>query len=413
MIPAGPTRGRRSGAAAVALTLSAGLLMGADAPTGGERGVHAFVLTNLWYAHPGGAHSCPVLSDGGVESFYKSLSPEEQAKYATPDRRQALQALMAQRLGFRVTWVRRAKLPPGVSADTPLSPEQVREIAALNGFPKDRGRLAFQNRTIAYSSCTNPEDFPALAKGFRTYDGPVAAGIDLDGKASREDFAGPDGKKGVDNQLWRAIGCVKVFGEQADEMVAKNTTMSLLAPTVIELRGVDDLRNDPEVTVNVYASSDPVARDARGQPLKGASFSVIGERRLQATTRGRIQDGVLTTEPVDLRLNYKEQIIDSPREIRGARLRIEMKPDGAIEGSIFGYYTLASFWDSVEQMTEAGVDANGISCPALRRTVERLADGYKDPRTHRFTAISSAMNFVGVRAFAVKAGERQVAERGS
>jgi hypothetical protein len=114
---------------------------------------------------------------------------------------------------------------------------------------------------------------------------------------------------------------------------------------------------------------------------------------------------VLETDPVDLRLNYKEQIIDAPREIRGARLRATLKPDGSIEGGFYGYYTVASFYDSIEQMTQNGANLTGVSCPGVLQAIDRLADGYRDPKSGRFTAISSAYHFFGVRAF-VLPGER-------
>jgi hypothetical protein len=177
--------------------------------------------------------------------------------------------------------------------------------------------------------------------------------------------------------------------------------MSARAPTLIEIRDLDDLRNDPAVTVRVVAGADPVTRDGKGDALSRASFHFDPDPRLQATTRGKVVDGVLWTEPVDLRLNYKEQIIDAPREFRGARIRAVLKPDGSVEGSIYGYYTLASYWSSIEQMTQNGANLTGVSCPAVRQAIDRLADGYFDPRSRRYTAISSAYDFVGVRAFIV------------
>ena len=397
---------RKFAASATIIALS-GLLVAADAPTGGEPNVRAFVLSNIYVANPSDAGGCPAMADGGLEAFLKSLPPEEQAKYGTPDKRPELEMLMGQRLGFRRTPARHTngkypgKLPASLKPGDVATPEQALEIGALNGFPKGKGRLAFQNFVVAYDSCTNPEDFPMLAKGFVTYSGATAVGMNLDGKVSKEDFTGADGTKGVDNQLWRAVGCIKPFREGGDYKIAKKTFMSARAPTVIELRGVDDVRNDTDVTVNVYATADPVVRDARGEALAGASFVVDPDPRLRATARGRIVNGVLTTDPVDLVLNYKEQIVDAPRIIRGARIRAELKADGSIEGSIFGYYTLASYWNSIEQMTQNGANLSQLSCPGVRQAIDRLADGYRDPRTGKYTAISSAYNFFGVHAFVI------------
>jgi hypothetical protein len=407
---------RRS--AAAALTAAAGLLLAADSPTGGEPGVHAFVLSNIYIASSGDVGACPVMADGGLETFFRMLPPQEQAKYAKPGapteieqaKRGELEQAMNRHFGFRRVAIRgggpggrmtTAVLPAGFDPEKVPTPEDALRIGALSGFPKGRGRLAFSNLTVAYSACTNPEDFPSLAEGFRTYDGKVAPGIDLDGKTGKEDFTGLDGGKGVDNQLWRAVGCVKPFREYGEPEIARKTFISARAPTLIELRGVDDLGNDPEVTVHVYGSADPVVRDGRGEALARASFAPDPDRRLRSTTRGRIVNGVLTTDPVDLRLSYKEQIVDAPRVIRAARIRATFKPDGGIEGSFFGYYDIASYWRSIEQMTQNGANLTGVSCPGVKQAIERLADGYRDKRTGRFTAISSAYNFFGVRAFVV------------
>lgn len=402
----------KQGGVAASLVLVAGMSTAADAPTGARPDVHAFVLSNIWFASPGEPANALPLNDGGVEIFYKSLSPEEQAKYATSDKRQALEQEMARRLGFKIAAPGRSKTPAGIVPGAMLTPEQALEIGALNGFPKGRGKPTYQNRTAAYTSCTNPEDFPALAEGFRTYDGPVAMGMNLDGKVTREDFVGPNGEKGVDNQLWRAFGRVKVFRESGNEAIAKKSFMSMGAPTIVEISDVDDMRNDPQVTVKVYASSDAVTRDPRGQALQRVSYTIIPDRQLQSTTTGSIRDGVLMTEPVDLLLQYKEQIVDSPREIRAARIRAEIREDGSIEGELMGYYSLASIWDLIEQMTQAGANSNQISCPGLRRALDEVADGYMDPKTKKYTAISAAMKFVGVRAFAVMP-EQRTAELGS
>ena len=402
------------------------LLGAADAPTGGDPSIRAFVISNFFIATSGDAGTCPILADGGIETYFKMLPVAEQAKYARADdpheieqgKRGPLEAAMNEHFGFRRVAIKgvggggrmsEAVLPPDLAPGAVPTPEQALEIGRLNGFPPGRGRLAFSNLTVAYSSCTNPEDFPTLAKGFRTYEGPVAAGIDLDGKSGRHDFKGLDGGKSVDNQLWRAVGCVKAFRESSEPKIAKRLFISARAPTLIEVRGIDDPRNDPDVTVNVYAAADPVVRDGKGDALARASFHLDPDRTLRATTRGRIVDGVLTTDPIDLRFNYKEQIIDAPREFRGARIRAELKPDGSVEGSVYGYYTLASYWSSIEQMTQNGANLTGVSCPGVKQAIDRLADGYYDKRTRHYTAISSAYNFVGVRAFIV--GDREVATR--
>lgn len=388
----------------VVLAGGAGVLIAADAPTGGEPGVHAFVLGNIYLANGGPADSCAVEDEGDLERFRKMLPRAEQERFADPQKRFELERLMDKHYGFRRLLLRgkeasSAKLPPGLDPNAPLTLQTAATVAALNGFPEGKGRPAFSNREVVYSACSNPEDFAELGKKFRTYDGPVAAGMNLDGKVSKGDFAGPDGEAGIDNQLWRVSGCSWPFREGSNPDVAHKTLISALAPTLVELRGVNDLRNDDEVSVSVYAAKDALVKDGRGAILARATFTPESSPQLQATARGRIQNGVLTTEPFDVVLNYKEQIIDAPRHFRGARIRANLNPDGSIEGGLYGYYTVESYYNSIEQMTQNGANLSRLSCPGIRRAIDRLADGYRDPRTGRYTAISSAYSFFGVRAY--------------
>ena len=396
--------GERPAKAYVILPLIAASLIGADAPTGGETGVHAFVLSNIYIAQGGEKDSCPVPDIGDLDRFYAMLPPAEQAKYAGKEKRQELEKRMDEYFKFRRIHIRgdRASsviFPPGYDPKAEPTQELAAAVGALNGLPKGTGRLAFQKREVVYSACSNPERFPVLAKNFKTYEGKVAAGINLDGKDGKLDFEGPDGAKGVDNRLWRAVGCVSSFRENSRDDVARKVMMSMEAPTLIELRGVDNLQDDPEVSVTVLAVNEALSRDGRGGPLARATFTPVRDPQFRATVRGRIAGGVLTTDPVDLTLNYKEQIVDAPRHIRGARLRAKFGADGSIEGSIYGYYTLDSYYESIEQMTQNGANLTKVSCPGVRKAIDRLADGYRDPRTGRFTAISSAYDFIGVKAF--------------
>ena len=396
--------GERPAKAYVILPLIAASLIGADAPTGGEAGVHAFVLSNIYIAQGGEKDSCPVPDIGDLDRFYAMLPPAEQAKYAGKEKRQELEKRMDEYFKFRRIHIRgdRASsviFPPGYDPKAEPTQELAAAVGALNGLPKGTGRLAFQKREVVYSACSNPERFPVLAKNFKTYEGKVAAGINLDGKDGKLDFEGPDGAKGVDNRLWRAVGCVSSFRENSRDDVARKVMMSMEAPTLIELRGVDNLQDDPEVSVTVLAVNEALSRDGRGGPLARATFTPVRDPQFRATVRGRITGGVLTTDPVDLTLNYKEQIVDAPRHIRGARLRAKFGADGSIEGSIYGYYTLDSYYESIEQMTQNGANLTKVSCPGVRKAIDRLADGYRDPRTGRFTAISSAYDFIGVKAF--------------
>jgi len=150
-----------------------------------------------------------------------------------------------------------------------------------------------------------------------------------------------------------------------------------------------------------YSHPDPLVRDGAGKPLARASFALDPDPALVNVTHGRIVDGVLTTDPVDLRFVFREQIIDNLRVMRGAVIRATFHPDGTLDGGLYGYTTLSSYYDMIEHMTQDGADNVGISCVGIRQAIDRYADGYRDQATGRFTAISSEMRFHAVPAFVV------------
>jgi len=56
--------------------------------------------------------------------------------------------------------------------------------------------------------------YPTLADdGFKFLEarGPTALGLNLDGKVGPNDFSSPSGERGIDNQLYRALGCIKNY----------------------------------------------------------------------------------------------------------------------------------------------------------------------------------------------------------
>src|SRR5690606_25657314 len=70
---------------------------------------------------------------------------------------------------------------------------------------------------------------------------------------------------------------------------------------LITLEGIDDIRNDDDLKVGFFANADPIELSPNREPLEGATYAMEQDPRFRASTRGRIVDGVLTTEPVDVR----------------------------------------------------------------------------------------------------------------
>jgi hypothetical protein len=365
--------------------------------TGGEPGVMGFVLGSVYIAaDPEVAGGCPRLSRGAPELFLETLAPAEREQYAAPEKRRELGQLLAARMGFKFAPVNPDPLTGSVG------PEQIEAKRKELGIPEGKGSVSFNGRVVHYDTCSDPQDFPQFIAGLQPYVGAVAPGIDLDGRVDADDYTGVDGAPGVDNQLWRALGCHWSFRESGVEPRATHESTSVRSPTLVELRGVDDPYNDEEVEVSVRASRVALQMDGKGAPLAHASYDGESGPALVYRTRGRIVNGVLSTEPFDVGINYMEQVIENVRRLRDARIRARILPDGRIEGGFYGYYELGSFMSFISSMTQQGADVSNMSCPAVNAALASFADGAPDPLTGHPTAISAALGFFGVRAHVVE-----------
>lgn len=382
---------------AAGLALAGIPMVGAATP---EPRTLSFALTNIYVAAYEDDKACRAQSRSASDLFLARLTRAERARYGSPDKIQDLQNLMEERLGFKMVPTGHSSGPNGSMAD--VSADELEALRKKHGIPEGKGIPAFLGTRFAYDSCTNPEDFPFLEKGNEVYRGAVAYGIDLDGRHGKDDFTGIDGSPGVDNQLIRATGCSFATRDYGQPKVADQVITSGMAPTLVEVSGVDDLRNDDDVKVRIYASASALELSGAGKGLPWASLDVDPDRRFMAETKGAIHDGELVTEPFDLRVRVREQIVDGYREVRQARIHARISPGESIEGGIYGYHTLASIEMNYHQSTQVGANLTRMSCPALIKAVRHYADAYPDPKTGRNTAISAALRFRGIPAFLIK-----------
>ena len=188
-------------------------------------------------------------------------------------------------------------------------------------------RLAREAET--WFPSTSPEPF-----AYHEVQGKTGLGLDLDGKVGPNDFTGPNGDEGIDNQLYRAIGCSRNFRAEGNTSITTPQwrTRARYNIFVIELTNVDNLTNSDRVTVTTYRGMDPLLADATGANyLPGGTQTVDlrwGKRFIQKF-RGRIVDGVLTTEPADLTM----PAATSRRNRAGCSLHFGEKDERRVNGS--------------------------------------------------------------------------------
>jgi hypothetical protein len=293
--------------------------------------------------------------------------------------------------------------------------------------------LAVNTAPNGQNICMNPEA-SSPDPGWRMVSGRDVKmdGIDLDGQDSgrgkrpaagtcaHQDFQNAHGEGGVDNQFYRVIGCTTGFQStgQANSWQTEMYTGSW--GILLSLKGVDDLRNDADVTVGIYANADPIQLSAARNALPFATYAIDQNPRYRATTHGRIVDGVLTVDPVDVRLHNYVNSMKDDRVLRDARLRLTFTEDGGMEGFMAGYTPVESMYDlqfgarhsqnakgelapeRLRVQTSVGrAGALGHSCNGAYYALYQAADGHRDPATGRCTSISTQYRIRMAPAFVV------------
>lgn len=242
---------------------------------------------------------------------------------------------------------------------------------------------------------------------YREVKGKVGLGLDLDGKADSNDFTSPDGVKGVDNELYRALGCTRLF-RTPDGTYAHFTEMWVREMSfnriLVELSGVDSLENDDQVTVSLYRGKDKLMTDASGANIIAGGSNRIEDRfskRFTKTLKGKIENGMLVTEPTDVDWVWSV-FYDHPGYygIKQARLQVKLDPAGEkAEGMIAGYTDVDTFYQQlVRAWSTHHSSYGGLSQPSLFRVLHRLADGVPDAKGVN-TAISSSISLKFVQTF--------------
>ncbi len=248
----------------------------------------------------------------------------------------------------------------------------------------------------------SPEPYP-----FREVEGKTGIGLNLDGKVGPKDFTSPDGEKGIDNQLYRAIGCLAGYNSPDQPYVAFYEEDAMRRHSfntmLIEITEVDDLVNDDEVIVTTYRGLDKVLSDATGKYMAGGTQRVDSRwgKELINTFKGRIKDGILETDPGTFRAPLSIAFGDTGvHELKDARFRLKLTPTHA-EGLVGGY---APVWQWYLQLNTGWathhLNYGRISAPSLWRALMRLADGHPDADGQN-TSISAAMEVRFSQVFVV------------
>jgi hypothetical protein len=265
-----------------------------------------------------------------------------------------------------------------------------------------QNQMAFRGKDRA-NVYVNPTSTPD--PGLVGVSGTVAEGLDLDGN-EKTGLTSPAGEQGIDNKFYETLGCWKTYRgppRLSSGALQFNDAMRNGAWTTVIVasgRGKDPM-NDKHVDVGFYISSDKMVKDGNGNIARDYTFRIKPHARYEALFAARTVDGaIVSTKPADVMLRDPSYTQDL--ELRRARVKLQMQPDGSLKGYVGGYRP----WKPVYQ---GWVDARGtvievltwVQLPAVYYALRRNADfspsGARGEKTH----ISYAMRVEALPAFVV------------
>jgi hypothetical protein len=289
-----------------------------------------------------------------------------------------------------------------------------------------RYRTEFAEGPNGEDQCVNPMSFigdsryaPALSRAVQSK---IGLGMNLDGTVdgratartcAHKKFVSPNGEPGIDNQVFRAIGCSRLWrgadksgGDQLqwEQQYMHDGNFNY----VIEISGITDLRND-EVEVRIYSTEDNPVSDAQNNYIPDQTFTVTSNTKWHNFTRGKIVNGVLKTESIPwLRLDHSYPVANGngmgavhERVYRDAKFELKFNDDGSISGHMGAYLTPNDLvWAGRGGGKLVGT-SSGSACAMEYNAFVELADGYPDPDTGKCTMLSMAYVMEAIPAFLV------------
>jgi hypothetical protein len=357
----------------------------------------------------------------------------------------------AETRGFAVTWFQPAMYtgeddcPDGLNKSPDFkeifaaegkTPE---EIAALIAHPNspEFAQAVINRGPHGENVCQNPEAAPD--PGLKTVQGKISFGFNLDGKTdatdapapdtcAHEKFTGADGTPGVDDQYYRALGCVVALrGKRGHDGFVLSYIMERMRAEgmrtfLVELDGVTAAdfakpsgQPSKDVQVGIYLGSDPLVLDAKGEVRRDTTQRISKDVRWHNVVHGTLKDGVITTGAFDLNL-LGDPLWVPEFHFKQARLKLELQPNGDVKGIVGGYLDVATMYYNTVKSGILFEQTNATSCPGVYYALKRAADGAPDPATGQCTAISTAYAIEAIPAFVIhqpEGGKTKTAEAGS
>ena len=295
----------------------------------------------------------------------------------------------------------------------------LKELMAIMG---SRGRIDGQPvNPYTHPAAVADPDLPALQ-------GPYAYGFDLDGQGdSADSFIDPEtGAKGIDHQMYRALGCARSFrgslasrptywawawGQTRGSQPAWLLTIStesdgqMADGQMADGQMADGQMAESQIaTVRMERALEHLVSNSDGSPTAHFTYRVDPDQRSHNEFSATISDGVLrVTEHKTLRL-LQNPLIAPEFVLANAHLRLQMKPGDTIRGFVGGYQPWVPVYFGLAGLGIGGELQVTGDIPALYHLLRKYADADPDPESGVNLAISATYYFEAVPAFVLRPG---------
>ncbi len=297
--------------------------------------------------------------------------------------------------------------------------------AALKDFPGEGGAaqpwiplviIRGNGKDNIYAA---PETAPD--PGIKLVKGRFGYGFNLDGLGDKSpnSFEDPNThERGINNQLYRALSCIRGFRGPASsggptksnlDEVHWDKLREEMPAFVISVTAPNGFSTDGDVSIVVGRALETVTRDASGSNVQsGMTYTLDPNPRTRNLLSGHLHQGVISAESAAVNLVADNYIVNA-FEFQKAHLRFNLNPDGTLSGMIGGY---SPWYPLYHGMTVGGYVeeyASSVDLPGVYYALKKLADSDPDPVTKQNRAISAAYAIDAVPAFVLEPGRQQSA----
>lgn len=271
--------------------------------------------------------------------------------------------------------------------------------------------MAFRGRVNGEP--VNPFTNPAAAAdpGLSALDGQYAYGFDLDGDGGEASHAFVDpetGEDGVDNEMYRALGCARAVRGTLEsrptywDWLWGQTKAS--QPAWLFTVSTEDFTADGDAIIRIYRAVEFLRSNSDGSPRSHATYRVDPDTRSHNEFRAVIREGELwITEHKDLRL-LQNPLAAPEFNLTRVHLRLSFNKDGSARAFVGGYQPWEELFFGLATTGSGGETTITGDIVGLYYLLRKHADADADPTLGINRAISTTYYFEAVPAFVVIPG---------